>query len=275
MSCGVGLWQSVGCRVEPRRIELVPGHPTVALLDCCLGSLEAGCTLWALCYGSRTGCEQFLRCCRAHCPAGRGGCRWECRCHGGVRPGIGEVVEKPLLCFYPFSSEKLLLAVRVDTSSRNYLFKIVSLDFLKFIDTYVCLVGSSSVHALTSHFLNNHCLKLSSLPSSNSQSLSPPSGSLVYSLPSSSSEHDPPSTSGCSSNQSARVQTQKELMKAIKELKLRLPAERKAKGHFSTLNALKYALQCVKQVRGEGLFFFSFLFFSKKVAVLMWEAKHR
>lgn len=61
-------------------------------------------------------------------------------------------------------------------------------------------------------------------------------------------------------------------MKAIKELKLRLPAERKAKGHFSTLNALKYALQCVKQVRGEGLFFF---FFSKKVAVLMWEAKHR
>ncbi|XP_026017876.1 period circadian protein homolog 1b [Astatotilapia calliptera] len=85
--------------------------------------------------------------------------------------------------------------------------------------------------------------------SSNSQSLSPPSGSLVYSLPSSSSEHHPLSTSGCSSNQSARVQTQKELMKAIKELKLRLPAERKAKGHFSTLNALKYALQCVKQVR--------------------------
>lgn len=40
-------------------------------------------------------------------------------------------------------------------------------------------------------------------------------------------------------------------MKAIKELKLRLPNERKAKGHSSTLNALKYALQCVKQVRGE------------------------
>ncbi|XP_061664684.1 period circadian protein homolog 1b [Syngnathoides biaculeatus] len=85
--------------------------------------------------------------------------------------------------------------------------------------------------------------------SSNSQSLSPPSGSLAYSLLSTSSEHDPPSTSGCSSNQSARVQTQKELMKAIKELKLRLPAERKSKGHSSTLNALKYALQCVRQVR--------------------------
>lgn len=85
--------------------------------------------------------------------------------------------------------------------------------------------------------------------STNSQSLSPPSSSLAYSLLSNSTENDPPSTSGCSSNQSARVQTQKDLMKAIKELKLRLPSERKSKGHSSTLNALKYALQCVRQVR--------------------------
>ncbi|XP_077445909.1 period circadian protein homolog 1b isoform X2 [Stigmatopora argus] len=86
--------------------------------------------------------------------------------------------------------------------------------------------------------------------SSNSQSLSLPSGSLAYSLLSTSSEHDPPSTSGCSSNQSAaRAQTQKELMKAIKELKFRLPSERKSKGHAGTLSALKYALQCVRQVR--------------------------
>uniref|UniRef100_A0A8C6UFI3 Period circadian clock 1b n=1 Tax=Neogobius melanostomus TaxID=47308 RepID=A0A8C6UFI3_9GOBI len=85
--------------------------------------------------------------------------------------------------------------------------------------------------------------------SSNSQSLSPPSGSLAYSMLSNGSEHDPPSTSGCSSNQSARLQTQKDLMKAIKELKLRLPSERKTKGHTSTLHALKYALQCVRQVR--------------------------
>ncbi|XP_032439254.1 period circadian protein homolog 1b isoform X2 [Xiphophorus hellerii] len=85
--------------------------------------------------------------------------------------------------------------------------------------------------------------------SSNFQSLSPPNGSLAYSLLSNSSEHDPPSTSGWSSDQSARQQTQKELMKAIKELKLRLPTERKAKGHSGTLSALKYALQCVRQVR--------------------------
>ncbi|XP_072543705.1 period circadian protein homolog 1b isoform X2 [Salminus brasiliensis] len=85
--------------------------------------------------------------------------------------------------------------------------------------------------------------------SSNSHSPSPPSSSLAYSLLSTSSEQDHPSTSGCSSDQSARVQTQKELMRALKELKIRLPAERKTKGRSSTLNALKYALSCVKQVR--------------------------
>ncbi|XP_016142711.1 period circadian protein homolog 1-like isoform X2 [Sinocyclocheilus grahami] len=85
--------------------------------------------------------------------------------------------------------------------------------------------------------------------SSNSHSPSPPSSSLAYSLLSASSEQDPPSTSGCSSNQSARVQTQKELMRALNELKIRLPPERKMKGRSSTLNALKYALSCVRQVK--------------------------
>ncbi|KAK7176041.1 hypothetical protein R3I93_000337 [Phoxinus phoxinus] len=85
--------------------------------------------------------------------------------------------------------------------------------------------------------------------SSNSHSPSPPSSSLAYSLLSASSEQDPPSTSGCSSDQSARVQTQKELMRALNELKIRLPPERKMKGRSSTLNALKYALSCVRQVR--------------------------
>uniref|UniRef100_A0A4W4GQW5 PAS domain-containing protein n=1 Tax=Electrophorus electricus TaxID=8005 RepID=A0A4W4GQW5_ELEEL len=85
--------------------------------------------------------------------------------------------------------------------------------------------------------------------SSNSQSPSPPSSSLAYSLLSTGSEQDPPSTSGCSSDQSARVRTHKELMRALKELKIRLPADRKSKGRSSTLSALRYALSCVKQVR--------------------------
>ncbi|KAG7484071.1 hypothetical protein MATL_G00045750 [Megalops atlanticus] len=85
--------------------------------------------------------------------------------------------------------------------------------------------------------------------SSNSQSPSPPSSSVAYSLLSASSEQDHPSTSGCSSEQSARLQTQKQLLQALKELKIRIPTERKGKGGSSTLDALKYALNCVKQVR--------------------------
>ncbi|XP_072515755.1 period circadian protein homolog 1a [Salminus brasiliensis] len=85
--------------------------------------------------------------------------------------------------------------------------------------------------------------------SSNSHSPSPPSSSAAYSLLSGSSEQDQPSTSGCSSDQPARQQTQKELLKALHELKIRVPAEQRGKGRSSTLASLQYALNCVKQVR--------------------------
>lgn len=123
-------------------------------------------------------------------------------------------------------------------------------------------------------------------PSTNSQSPSPPSSSIAYSLLSASSEQDNPSTSGCrfvglrargqgwgawatiwgswlyplppcgpcSSEQSARARTQKELMTALRELKLRLPPERRGKGRSGTLATLQYALACVKQVQGEWCF---------------------
>uniref|UniRef100_A0AAR2LZR5 Period circadian protein homolog 2 n=1 Tax=Pygocentrus nattereri TaxID=42514 RepID=A0AAR2LZR5_PYGNA len=53
----------------------------------------------------------------------------------------------------------------------------------------------------------------------------------------------------CSSEESAKAKTQKELIKTLKELKLHLPAEKRNKGSKSTtLNTLKYALRCVKQV---------------------------
>ncbi|XP_075062585.1 period circadian protein homolog 1 isoform X2 [Mixophyes fleayi] len=85
--------------------------------------------------------------------------------------------------------------------------------------------------------------------STNSHSPSPPSSSIAYSLLSGSSEQDNPSTSGCSSEQSAREKNQKELMKALKELKIRLPSEKRGKGKSGTLATLQYALSCVKQVR--------------------------
>ncbi|XP_074507414.1 period circadian protein homolog 2 isoform X2 [Sebastes fasciatus] len=82
--------------------------------------------------------------------------------------------------------------------------------------------------------------------SSNSHSPSPPSSSNAFSLLS--SEQDNPSTSGCSSQESAKAKTQKELHKTLKELKLLLPAEKRHNSKASTLNTLKYALRCVKQV---------------------------
>ncbi|XP_018420318.1 PREDICTED: period circadian protein homolog 1 [Nanorana parkeri] len=85
--------------------------------------------------------------------------------------------------------------------------------------------------------------------STNSHSPSPPSSSIAYSLLSNSSEQDNPSTSGCSSEQSAREKNQKELMKALKELKIRLPSRKRMKGKSGTLATLQYALSCVKQVR--------------------------
>ncbi|XP_034153654.2 period circadian protein homolog 2 isoform X2 [Pangasianodon hypophthalmus] len=104
-------------------------------------------------------------------------------------------------------------------------------------------VGSSSGNSKDSALLESS----GSNKSSNSQSPSPPSSSNAYSLVS--SEQDHPSTSGCSSEQSAKAKTQKELFKTLKKLKLHLPAEKRSKGRASTLHTLRYALRCVKQVK--------------------------
>ncbi|XP_034148786.1 period circadian protein homolog 2 isoform X2 [Esox lucius] len=82
---------------------------------------------------------------------------------------------------------------------------------------------------------------------SNTHSPSPPSSSIAFSLVS--SEQDNPSTSGCSSEQSAKAKTQKELCKTLKELKMHPPSDKRCKGKASTLHTLTYALRCVKQVQ--------------------------
>ncbi|KAG7319728.1 hypothetical protein KOW79_016871 [Hemibagrus wyckioides] len=105
--------------------------------------------------------------------------------------------------------------------------------------------GSSNSNSKDSALLGSS----GSNKSSNSHSPSPPSSSNAFSLLSASSEQDNPSTSGCSSEESAKAKTQKELIKTLKELKLHLPADKRNKGSKSTtLNTLKYALRCVKQV---------------------------
>uniref|UniRef100_A0A3B3S9P6 Period circadian protein homolog 2 n=1 Tax=Paramormyrops kingsleyae TaxID=1676925 RepID=A0A3B3S9P6_9TELE len=97
---------------------------------------------------------------------------------------------------------------------------------------------------------NGNCKDSAVLESSGSnKSPSPPSSTNVFSLLSASSEQDNPSTSGCSSEQSAKAKTQKEMFKTLKKLKVHLPSEKRNKGKSSTLNTLKYALRCVKQVK--------------------------
>uniref|UniRef100_A0A8C2ZMD2 Period circadian protein homolog 2 n=1 Tax=Cyclopterus lumpus TaxID=8103 RepID=A0A8C2ZMD2_CYCLU len=104
-------------------------------------------------------------------------------------------------------------------------------------------VGSSNGTSKDSALLESS----ESNKSSSSHSLSPPSSSNAFSLLS--SEQDNPSTSGCSSQESAKAKTQKEMIKTLKELKLHLPVEKRHKSKSSTLNTIKYALRCVKQVQ--------------------------
>ncbi|XP_048086594.1 LOW QUALITY PROTEIN: period circadian protein homolog 1a [Alosa alosa] len=110
--------------------------------------------------------------------------------------------------------------------------------------------GGREASTCSSHNGKDSAMETTESKSSNSQSPSPPSSSLAYSLLSGgSSEQDPPSTSGCSSDHPARLQTQRELLKALRELKIRMPADHRGKGRSSTLASLQYALNCVKQVR--------------------------
>ncbi|XP_053895238.1 period circadian protein homolog 2 isoform X1 [Malaclemys terrapin pileata] len=72
--------------------------------------------------------------------------------------------------------------------------------------------------------------------------------SNAFSLMIADSEHNP-STSGCSSEQSTKAKTQKELRKTLQELKARLPPEKRIKGKSSMLTTLKYALKSIQQVK--------------------------
>ncbi|XP_072297588.1 period circadian protein homolog 2 [Eucyclogobius newberryi] len=103
-------------------------------------------------------------------------------------------------------------------------------------------MGSSNSNSKDSALLESS----ESSKSSISHSPSPPSSSNAFSLLS--SEQDNPSTSGCSSQESAKAKTQKEVIKLLKELKRHLPTEKRHNSKSSTLNTLKYALRCVKQV---------------------------
>nr|BDH47954.1 period circadian protein homolog 2 [Tamias sibiricus] len=58
-----------------------------------------------------------------------------------------------------------------------------------------------------------------------------------------------------SSEQSAKADTHRELIRTLRELKVHLPADKQAKGKASTLATLKYALRSVKQVKANEEYF--------------------
>lgn len=48
-----------------------------------------------------------------------------------------------------------------------------------------------------------------------------------------------------------REQTHREMMQTVQEMKKRLPSEKRLRSKASTVEALNYALNCVKQVQGK------------------------
>ncbi|XP_078266149.1 period circadian protein homolog 2 [Rhinoraja longicauda] len=108
---------------------------------------------------------------------------------------------------------------------------------------------SDSSSSTASHNEKDSALHLDSVKRSQSSNSQGHCSSNGLSLISASSEQDNLSSSGCSSDQSAKAKTQKELLKAFTGLKRHLPSEKMAKGKSRTLSTLKYALECIKQVQ--------------------------
>ncbi|KTG32738.1 hypothetical protein cypCar_00032385, partial [Cyprinus carpio] len=83
------------------------------------------------------------------------------------------------------------------------------------------------------------------------------SGSRHHQSPASRS---PGSTTGSGSTKSeqterGREQTHREMMQTVQEMKKRLPSEKRSRSKASTVEALNYALKCVKQVQANSEYY--------------------
>ncbi|KAG9352747.1 hypothetical protein JZ751_017323 [Albula glossodonta] len=77
---------------------------------------------------------------------------------------------------------------------------------------------------------------------------------------SSSTNHSSRSTTGSGSTKSEqsereREQTHREMMQTVQEMKKRLPSEKRSRSKASTVEALNYALNCVKQVQANSEYY--------------------
>ncbi|MBN3307703.1 PER3 protein, partial [Amia calva] len=103
--------------------------------------------------------------------------------------------------------------------------------------------------------LCNPCL---SSPPSSSKSLATSSSSHSsnsYSLHSARSGQDTHTTEGSDDPERGRNQMHRKLMQTVQEMKKRLPSEKRGHSKASTVEALNYALNCVKQVQANTAYY--------------------
>ncbi|XP_026130908.1 period circadian protein homolog 3-like isoform X1 [Carassius auratus] len=103
--------------------------------------------------------------------------------------------------------------------------------------------GNDSVGGSRHHHSSANCSPGSTTGSGSTKSSKSATGS------SSSSFHSAPHTVCSEQTELGREQTHREMMQTVQEMKKRLPSEKKSRSKASTVEALNYALNCVKQVQ--------------------------
>ncbi|KAK2874849.1 hypothetical protein Q8A67_022002 [Cirrhinus molitorella] len=109
--------------------------------------------------------------------------------------------------------------------------------------------GNDSVGGSRRHHSSANCSPGSTTGSGSTKSSKSATGS------SSSSFHRSHHTECSEQTEHGREQTHREMMQTVHEMKKRLPSEKKSRSKASTVEALNYALNCVKQVQANSEYY--------------------
>ncbi|XP_059394263.1 period circadian protein homolog 3-like [Carassius carassius] len=109
--------------------------------------------------------------------------------------------------------------------------------------------GNDSVGGSRHHHSSANCSPGSTTGSGSTKSSKSATGS------SSSSFHSAPHTVCSEQTELGREQTHREMMQTVQEMKKRLPSEKRSRSKASTVEALNYALNCVKQVQANSEYY--------------------
>uniref|UniRef100_A0A8C1SGR0 Period circadian clock 3 n=1 Tax=Cyprinus carpio TaxID=7962 RepID=A0A8C1SGR0_CYPCA len=109
--------------------------------------------------------------------------------------------------------------------------------------------GNDSVGGSRHHHSSSSCSPGSTTGSGSTKSSKSATGS------SSSSFHSAHHTECSEQTEHGREQTHREMMQTVQEMKKRLPSEKRSRSKASTVEALNYALNCVKQVQANSEYY--------------------